>query len=124
MKLTRAEFESVVRRAVGRIPRRFRRYLGEVAIVVRSRPSEKLLRELDFPPDESLLGLYEGTPRTERSVSDPLRYPDTIFLFQLPIEEMCETVEEIMKEVEITVVHELAHYMGIDDERLAELGYE
>jgi predicted Zn-dependent protease with MMP-like domain len=123
MKLTRAEFESIVRRAVERIPVRFRPFLGEVAIVVRSRPSKKLLTELGLPPGEPLLGLYDGTPRTERLATEPLRYPDTIYLFQTPLEEMCETVDDVAKEVEITVMHELAHYMGIDDERLEELGY-
>ena len=59
----------------------------------------------------------------ERSITAPPLYPDTIFLFQGPLEEMCETVEELEEQIEITVVHEVAHYIGMDEERLAELGY-
>ena len=54
----------------------------------------------------------------------PPLYPDTIFLYQEPIEEVCESITEIEEEIEITVVHEIAHYFGIGEERLAELGYD
>jgi len=60
----------------------------------------------------------------ERSETYPPLYPDTIFIFQEPLEEMCGTTEELEREIEITVVHEVAHFIGIDDERLAELGYD
>jgi predicted Zn-dependent protease with MMP-like domain len=123
MKLTRPEFESLVRRAIDRIPSEFHLHLKEVSIVVKDYPSDKLMQEMECPPDEPLLGLYEGTPLTERSVTDPVRLPDQIVLFQIPLEEMCQTVGELEEEVEITVVHELAHYMGLDDDRLEELGY-
>ena len=71
-----------------------------------------------------LLGLFQGVPLIERSVTSPPLFPDTIFLFQEPLEEMCETIEELEEQIEITVVHEVAHYIGMDEERLAELGYE
>ena len=60
----------------------------------------------------------------ERSTFEPPLYPDTIFIFQEPIEEMCNTIEELEREIEITVVHEVAHYLGMSEERLVELGYE
>jgi predicted Zn-dependent protease with MMP-like domain len=124
MHLPRHEFESLVRRAVDRIPEEFHRHLGEVSIVVEDFPSPDLLEELGYPPDEELLGYYEGTPITERQATDPIRYPDRILLFQYPLEEMCETREDLDEEIGITVVHELAHYMGIDEDRLEKLGYQ
>jgi len=124
MKLPRTEFENIVRRVVDRIPGEFHKHLGEVSVVVEGYPSQKLMKEMECPPGEPLLGLYEGTPLTERSVTDPVRYPDRITLYQEPLEEMCETIEELEEEIGITVVHELAHYMGIDEDRLEELGYE
>jgi predicted Zn-dependent protease with MMP-like domain len=57
-------------------------------------------------------------------VTDPLRYPDRILVFQGPLEEMCDSLEQLEDEIEITVAHELAHYVGMDEEKLEELGYE
>ena len=79
--------------------------------------------EMELGPDGSLLGLFEGVPLIERSVTSPPLYPDIIYLFQEPLEAMCETPEELEKEIEITVVHEVAHYVGMTEKRLTELGY-
>jgi len=124
MKLAREEFEAIVRRVLRQIPEEFQPFLKEVSVVVQNRATKKLLKELDFPADEDLLGLFDGTPRTERSVTESIHYPDTIFVYQQPLEEMCESLEELEEEIEITVVHELAHYMGIEEDRLEELGYD
>jgi predicted Zn-dependent protease with MMP-like domain len=83
-----------------------------------------MLREMGVPPDETLFGIFEGVPLTERSITEPPLYPDTILIFQEPLEEACDTVEELEEEIEITVVHEVAHFVGMSEERLAELGYE
>ena len=123
LRLTNKEFDRLVKRAIRRIPAAIRRELDNVLITVRSRPSEEMLEEMDLPPDEPLLGLYWGVPLDERSVTDPPTLPDTIYLFQEPLEEMCETVEELEEEIEITVVHEIAHAIGMSEERLEELGY-
>ena len=79
--------------------------------------------ELGLGPGEPLLGLFEGVSLIERSVTSPPLYPDIIYLFQEPLETMCETPEELEEEIEITVVHEIAHFIGMTEERLAELGY-
>jgi predicted Zn-dependent protease with MMP-like domain len=79
---------------------------------------------MDMDPNEPLLGLYWGVPLTERTVTSPPDFPDTIFLFQTPLEEMCATIEELEEEIEITVVHEIAHAVGISEDRLVELGYD
>jgi predicted Zn-dependent protease with MMP-like domain len=80
-------------------------------------------KEMGLRPGDELLGLFRGVALIERSITAPPLYPDTIFLFQGPLEEMAETVEELEEQIEITVVHEVAHYIGMDEERLAELGY-
>lgn len=124
MKLSNEEFDRIVQRAIRRIPEEIRQHLDNIVISVRKRPSRRLLEDMDLPPDEPLLGVFEGVSLLERSVTDPPLYPDTIFLFQEPLQEMCETLEELEEEIEITVVHEVAHYLGMTEERLEELGYE
>ena len=123
-KLTDREFDRIIQKAIRRIPEDVREHLKNIMISVQDRPSEDLLEEMGYAPDETLFGLYYGTSLLERSMNEPPLYPDTIFLFQEPLEEYCETPEELEEEIEITVVHEIAHYLGIDEERLAELGYE
>ena len=124
MKLSTEEFDGIVKRAIDRIPEEIREHLANIIITVRKRPSRQMLKEMGVPPGETLLGLFEGVPLIERSVVEPPLYPDTILLFQEPLEEMCETAEELEEEIEITVVHEVAHFVGMSEERLAELGYE
>ena len=124
MKLSRKAFDRVVRKAVQRIPQEMRQHLGNILISVQKRPSRMILEEMDLPCDESLLGIFQGVPLRERSLTSPPLFPDTIHLFQEPLEEICESIEELEKQIELTVVHEIAHFFGISEERLAELGYE
>ncbi len=123
MKLSRKAFDGAVARAVRRIPPEIREHLDNAVITVQKRPSPELLAEMGYPPGEPLLGLYYGSSLIERSCMDPLRYPDTIFIFQEPLEDLCRTMAELEEEIEITVVHEIAHFIGMDEERLEELGY-
>jgi predicted Zn-dependent protease with MMP-like domain len=122
-KLSEQAFDRVVERAIQRIPEEIRAVLGNMSISVRDRPSPELLEEMGMHPDDLLLGVYQGVPLPERSVSDPPLYPDVIVLFREDLEAVCETPEEMEREIEITVVHEVAHFLGMDEERLAELGY-
>jgi predicted Zn-dependent protease with MMP-like domain len=123
IKLSDKDFDRIVKRAIRRIPEELRQHLDNVLISVRKRASEEMLEEMEVPPGEELLGFFSGVPLVEQSVSDPPLYSDTIFIFQEPLEEMCETVQELEQEIELTVVHEIAHYFGISEERLEELGY-
>jgi predicted Zn-dependent protease with MMP-like domain len=122
MKLSDKAFDGLVAKAIRRIPEEIRQHLDNVVISVRKRPTRDML--VGLPSGETLLGLYQGVSLLERSVTAPPLFPDTIFLFQEPLEEMCETVEELEDEIEVTVVHEVAHFVGMSEERLAELGYE
>lgn len=124
MKLGNKEFDRIVQQAIGRIPPEIRRHLDNILITVQRRPAPEMLEELGYAPDEPLLGIYWGVPLNERSAAEPPLYPDTIFIFKEPLEEMCVSLEELAEEVEITVVHEVAHFIGISEERLAELGYD
>ena len=123
-RLSPREFDRAVQRAVGRIPKEIRRHLDNIVISVQKRPSRELLEEMGLPPDEPLLGVYTGASLLERSHFDTLQYPDTIQIFQEPLEEMCGSLEELEEEIEITVVHEVAHFIGMTEEELFELGYE
>jgi predicted Zn-dependent protease with MMP-like domain len=123
MKISRRQFDQIVQQAIARIPEEFRRHLDNMIITVQARPSPDLLEEMGYAPDETLLGVYTGVPLTERSAIDPPLYPDAIYLFQEPLQEMCESIEALEEEIEITVVHEVAHYLGIGEDRLEDLGY-
>jgi len=123
MKLSQKEFDRIVKRAIRRISPEIRQHLKNVVISVRERPTRKMLQEMGLQPDELLLGVYRGVSLIKRSVTSPPLFPDTIILFQEPLEETCQTKEKLEKQIEITVVHEVAHFVGISEERLEELGY-
>ena len=123
MKLSDEEFDRIVKRAIRRIPQVIRRHLDNIVISVRKRPSRNMMKEMKLPSGEALLGLFQGIPLIERSVTSPPLFPDTILLFQEPLEKTCETREELEEQIRITVVHEVAHFIGIGEERLEELGY-
>jgi predicted Zn-dependent protease with MMP-like domain len=124
MKLNPKEFDRAVRRAYQRIPAEIRERMDDVVLTVMKRPTSEMLEEMGYPPGEPLLGLYWGDSLADQSFfSPPPLHPDTIYIFQEPLEEMCETVGELEREIEITVVHEIAHFLGIEEEQLEELGY-
>ncbi|MBI9086461.1 MAG: metallopeptidase family protein [Desulfobacterales bacterium] len=123
MKLTREQFEQAVEQAISRLPEEIRARMENLAVIVENRPSADLLAEMGFEPDETLFGLYTGIPLPQRSATEPPLYPDEILIFREPLEQFCRTIEELEDEIEITVAHEVAHFLGIGEERLAELGY-
>jgi predicted Zn-dependent protease with MMP-like domain len=116
-------FERLVERALAGIPSPFRDALAEVAIVIDDLPNRDQLAENELDPDDTLYGLYEGVPRTEYG-ADWVAVPNRITLFRLPLEEDFPDPDDLADEVRITVIHELAHHLGIDDDRLEELGVD
>jgi predicted Zn-dependent protease with MMP-like domain len=116
-------FDQLVDRALAGIPSPFRECLAEVAIVIDDEPTRDQLADNDLEPGDALYGLYEGVPRTEYG-ADWLVAPNRITLFRLPLEEDFPDPDELAEEVRITVIHELAHHLGIDDDRLGELGVD
>jgi predicted Zn-dependent protease with MMP-like domain len=115
-------FETLVERALDHLPADFAVLLDDVAIVIEDSPTSDQA-ELADAPDGWLYGLYEGVPATEWG-SDWVPVPNKITLFRLPLEADFPDPAELEEEVRITVIHELAHHAGIDDERLHELGVD
>ena len=117
-------FDRLVDRAIASIPDRFRAALDGVAVVIADEPTQEQLRENDLGRDETLYGLYEGVPLDEWG-GDWLPIPTRILLFRLPLEDDFPDPEDLADEVRITLLHELAHHLGIhDEERLRELGID
>ncbi|MGQ0548948.1 MAG: metallopeptidase family protein [Armatimonadota bacterium] len=124
VRVSRKRFEQLVAEALRGIPAELRKALDNIEVIVDDWPTEEQLAEVDLEPDDLLFGLYRGTPLPERSPLQPYALPDVITIFQGPLEEECETEEAIREEIRRTVVHEIAHYFGFDEDRLAELGYD
>ena len=119
--MERARFEGLVRQALMDIPDEIRVHVDNVDVVVEDWPTPDRLIGTGLDEDDLLLGLYEGVPLTERH-NYGMVLPDKITLFQRSVEAICSSDEEILQEVRRTVVHEIAHHFGIDDQRLAEMG--
>lgn len=111
--MSRAEFEQAVNDGIDLVPDELFDAMDNVVIVVDGEPP---------PDDPELLGVYDGVPLTERGDTPPL-WPDRIVIYQGPLQRYCHDRDELVEEIAITVVHEIAHHFGIDDERLHELGW-
>ncbi|MBK9741300.1 MAG: metallopeptidase family protein [Actinobacteria bacterium] len=113
MDVTRDEFEVLVGEALDQIPDELARLMSNVVVLV----------EDHSPPGQNLLGLYFGVPLTERGQTYAGMLPDTIHIYRLPILRQCRTREEVVEQVRITVLHEVAHHFGFGEDRIHELGY-
>ena len=120
--LPRTEFEQLVAQALDDLPPYFHDRISNVEVIVELWPSRDDLRTAGVPVGQTLLGLYHGVPLTQRGDHYQLVLPDRITIFQGPIEQAYRTPEAIRAGVKRTVIHELAHHFGIDDDRLRELG--
>ena len=119
--MTRDAFEKLVEEALREIPKRFRQAMHNVAVVVEDEPPQDVLDELEIPPGETLLGLYQGTPITERGWGHGNTLPDRISIYQGPIEDACEDDDEIRDCIAETVIHEFGHYFGMSEEQIEEI---
>jgi predicted Zn-dependent protease with MMP-like domain len=120
--MTREKFNALVDEAVRDIPRRFRRAMENVAVIVEDHPSRELLDELELEPGGTLLGLYQGTPLPERGWGYGNTLPDRISIYQRPIEAECgEDEDEIRACIAETVIHEFGHYFGMSEEEIEEI---
>lgn len=120
----RREFDQMVKAAIRRIPPEIGQHIDNMVISVLNRPSAELLEEVGLDPGSRLLGLFRGISLIDRSATWPPLYPDTILLFQENIEAVCRTMEELEDQIEVTIVHEVAHYVGMTEAQVRELGYE
>ena len=119
--MTRADFERLVTEAIALIPRRFRREIKNLALVVENAPSQELLDEMEIEPPDTLYGLYQGTPLTERGWAHGNQLPDRITLYQEPIEADCEDEDEVRAVIGETLIHEVGHYFGMSEEQIEEI---
>lgn len=122
IQITDREFDSAVEAALASIPDEFQAYLENVMVEVRDRPDKALMHSEEVPAD--LLGLYMGTPLEHRgSEGGHSLLPDRILVFRDNLCAMCATREELIEEIRVTVLHEVGHHFGLDEQRLDELGY-
>jgi predicted Zn-dependent protease with MMP-like domain len=117
----RDQFERLVAEALASIPRRFRRAMTNLAIVVEEEPSADLLEDMEIEPPDTLLGLYQGTPLTERRWDYGNVLPDRILLFQGPHEREAEDEDDLVVAIGETLIHEIGHYFGLSEEEIEEI---
>ena len=122
--MSRRAFEKLVEKALERLPEEFRQALDNLAIVIEDWPDPAIVEEITGDSEEVLYGLFIGTPLPERRFDDSGDLPAVIALYQGPLEEDFIKRAELAREVEITLVHELAHFMGFDEDVVRENGYE
>ncbi len=118
----RRRFDRLVARALRQLPRDIQDLMDNVAVVVADSPTPDHLAAAGLPPGETLLGLYQGIPLTERTSGYGLVLPDKITIFQKPIEEICGSDQQVVREIRNTVIHELAHHFGLEESDLRRLG--
>jgi predicted Zn-dependent protease with MMP-like domain len=121
--MRRKEFEAAVQQALSRIPDEFRAALSNVAIVLESWPDPQEMADIYGDPNEAVYGLYRGVPLTQRGADDGGALPDMIVLYQGPLEEDFPDPDELIREIEITVAHEIAHHFGFGEDSLERYGY-
>ena len=124
MRMSDDEFELVVDEAVQSIPEGFHQYLQDIVVDVEDMPDEETCRDVGIRDPRSLLGLYHGTPLTERHVEDSGRFPERIVIYKRNIERMCKDRRRMIDQIRKTVLHEVGHHFGLDERQLRELGYE
>jgi predicted Zn-dependent protease with MMP-like domain len=119
--MQRGQFEKYVAEALASIPQRFRKAMQNIAIVVEDEPSRELLEEMDIEPPDTLLGLYQGTPLTERHWGYGNTLPDRVLIFQGPHERSAEDEDDLIVAIAETLIHEIGHYFGLSEEEIEEI---
>jgi predicted Zn-dependent protease with MMP-like domain len=123
LRVSKDQFAELVEQALAELPYQFANFLEEVRLEIADRPTPEQLRLARVKQNGLLLGLYQGRPRTARSVWDSGQLPDVIWIFQQPIEEICRSQEQLVRQVRTTVLHEIGHHFGMTEDDLTRLGY-
>ena len=119
--MNRQAFELLVQDALGTIPARFRRAMKNLAIVVEDEPAPGLLAEMEIEPPDTLLGLYQGIPLTERGWAHGNALPDRILIFQGPHQRDADDEDDLVVAIGETLIHEIGHYFGMSEEQIEEI---
>ncbi len=117
-------FADLIDQAIQSLPDQFRERMENVSVHVEPLADRRTCREMDLSSPYDLFGLYRGVPLTERSVEAPYAWPDRIVIYQKPIERTCDSAEEAVEQIRRTVLHEIGHFFGLDEDDLEELGYD
>lgn len=121
ISISNRDFDAAVQTALDEIPAEFKPYLENVLIEVRGRPDAAFIARYDVTDD--ILGMYDGVPLEDKMLAAGRELPDRIFIFRDNLCEMCDSIDELIDEIRITVLHEVGHHFGLDEQRLDELGY-
>jgi len=121
-RTTPADFEATLRGALAELPEDIRREIKNLKIIVDDLPREQDLTDFEPPLDPCLYGLYVGVPLPDRTTADAPRLPDNIYIYKRNLERMCSDLETLREEIRITLLHEIGHYLGFDEDDLAERG--
>jgi len=121
--VSKQRFAELVERALDDLPQPFAAHLEEVSVEIKDRPTRRQLRDAGLEEDELLLGLYVGNPFTERSVLHSGQLPDKIYIFQEDVELASDREADLIEQVRVTVLHEIGHHFGLDEDDLDDLGY-
>jgi predicted Zn-dependent protease with MMP-like domain len=119
--MTRKEFEARVSDALASLPQRFRKAMTNIAIIVEDEPDAELLDEMEIEPPDTLFGLYQGTPLTERGWQYGNTLPDRILLFQGPHEREAEDEDDLIASIAETLIHEIGHYFGLSEDEIEDI---
>jgi predicted Zn-dependent protease with MMP-like domain len=122
-RVSKAQFARFVEEAAEELPPQFAELVEEVPIEIHDAPTPELLAEVGVPKGSTLRGLYRGRPRPRRHIEDSGAMPDVILIFQNTIEAVCADEEQLKRQVRTTVLHEIGHHFGLDEDDLERLGY-
>ena len=121
--VSKADFAQFVEQALAELPEPFAAHLEQITIEIKDRPSRKMLRSVGLNDDELLLGLYQGVALPDRSVQHSGVLPDRILIFQEDVELASDSAEQLVDEIRTTVLHEIGHHFGMDEDDLDAVGY-
>ena len=122
-RVSKADFARYVEQALAELPEPFASHLEQITVEIKDRPTRKQLRSVGLKDDELLMGLYQGVGLPDRSVEHSGVLPDRILIFQEDHEIACDTARQLVEEIRTTVLHEIGHHFGMDEDDLDEVGY-
>jgi predicted Zn-dependent protease with MMP-like domain len=120
--MRRPQFERIVAQALDGLPEEVLAAMENLEVTIENEPSDQVREEFALADDETLFGIYQGTPLVDRGFNEPL-LPDRIILYQTPLEDTFPRRDELVAEIRRTVIHEVAHYLGMEEDEIDDLGY-
>ena len=121
--VSKSEFARFVEQALAELPEPFASHIEQITVEIKDRPTRQQLRSVGLDPDELLFGLYQGVAMPDRSVEHSGVLPDRILIFQEDHEIACDSPAQLVEEIRTTVLHEIGHHFGMDEDDLDEVGY-